>query len=141
MTKWLNNLQPGGALLMRLVLGWAMLYNGWDKVVPAGGFHGHNTFSAVDHFSRFVVSLGMPYWLGAVSAFTEFAGGLCLILGLFTRLFAFLITINMLVALVSVNMRHGYNSSAYTLSLIALAVMLVFQGPGALALDRKMGLS
>jgi len=141
MTKWLNSLQPWGALLMRLVLGAAMLYNGWAKVVPAGGFHGHNTFSAVDHFSRFVASLGLPYWLGAVSAFTELAGGFCLLFGLFTRLFGFLVAVNMLVALVTVNMRHGYSSSEYTLALIALAVMLLFHGGGALAIDRRMGLS
>ena len=141
MTKSLNNLQPWGTFLVRLVLGWAMLYNGWDKVVPKGGFHGHNTFAAVDTFSRFVATLGLPYWLGAVSAFTEFVGGFCLILGLFTRFFAFLVAINMLVALVTVNMRHGYNSSAYTLALVALAVVLLFQGSGKLALDRKMNLS
>ncbi len=140
MTKWLNNLQPWGVLLMRLVLGTAMLYNGWDKVVPPGGFHGHNTFSAVNHFSRFVAGLGLPYWLGAVSAFAEFMGGFCLLLGLFTRFFAFLIAINMFVALMTVNLHHGYNGSAYTLTLITLAVMLLFTGPGALALDRKMGL-
>ena len=140
MTKWLNNLQPWGVLLMRLVLGAAMLYNGWDKVVPKGGFHGHNTFSAVDHFCRFVVSLGLPYWLGCVSAFAEFVGGLCLLLGLFTRFFALLIAINMLVALVTVNIHHGYSSSEYTLALITLAVMLLLTGPGTLAVDRKMGL-
>ena len=141
MTKWLNNLQPWGALLMRLILGWAMLYNGWDKVIPKGGFHGHNTFAAVDHFSQFVVHLGMPYWLGVLSCFSEFFGGLCLLLGLFTRLFAFLIAINMAVALVAVNMHHGYSGSAYTLALIALAIMLLFHGPGALAADRKLGFS
>lgn len=141
MTKWLNKLQPWGVLLLRLVLGWAMLYNGWDKVVPKGGFHGHNTFAAVDYFSQFVVHLGMPYWLGAVSAFTEFVGGFCLIVGLFTRLFAFLIAINMLVALITVNVHHGYTSSAYTLSLIAMAIMLLLAGPGAAALDRKLGFS
>ncbi len=140
MTKWLTNLQPWGALLMRLVLGVSMLVNGWDKVVPASGFHGHNTFSALDHFCRFVVTLGLPYWLGCVSAFTEFTGGIALILGLFTRFFAFLVAINMIVALVTVNIHHGYSSSQYTLALIALAAMLLLYGPGTLALDRKLGL-
>jgi putative oxidoreductase len=140
MTKFLNNLQPFGVLLLRLVLGFAMVYNGWDKVVPKGGFNGHNTFSAVDHFCHFVVSLGMPYWLGCLSVFAEFVGGIALLLGLFTRLFALLIAINMLVALVSVNIKHGYPSSAYTLALIAMATMLLLAGPGALAVDRKMGL-
>ncbi len=140
MTKWLNNLQPWGVLLMRLVLGIAMLVNGWSKVVPAGGFHGHNTFSALDHFCRFVTTLGLPYWLGCVSAFTEFVGGIGLVFGLFTRFFAFLVVINMLVALVTVNLRHGYSGSQYTLALVVIAVMLLLSGPGALALDRRLGL-
>ncbi len=140
MTKFLTNLQPWGALLMRLVLGVAMLSNGWDKVVPAGGFHGHNAFSALDHFCRFVVTLGLPFWLGCLSAFTEFAGGIALLLGLFSRFFAFLIAINMIVALFAVNIHHGYSGSQYTLALITLAAMLLLYGPGAWALDRKLGL-
>ncbi|WP_260704908.1 DoxX family protein [Edaphobacter flagellatus] len=141
MSKTLNNLQPWGALLMRLVLGAAMIYHGYSKVIPAGGFHGGNMFSALERHSHYVASLGLPYWLGIVSALTEFVGGILLVLGLLTRFAAFLVAVNMLVAIVMVNRHHGYAGSEYSLALLAIAVMLFFYGAGACAMDRRFGLS
>jgi putative oxidoreductase len=132
MTKWLNSLQPCGALLMRLVLGISMVIHGYPKVIPHG---------ALSHHAHFVASLGLPYWLGYVSAFTEFAGGILLIIGLLTRFAAFMVSINMLVALVTVNRHHGYSGSEYPLTLLVIAIMLVLYGAGSLALDRKFGLA
>lgn len=140
MSRFLDDLQPWGALLMRLVLGCAMVYHGFGKVIPTGGFHSHNAFSALQHHAHVVTTLGMPYWLGYVSALTEFFGGILILLGLLTRLAAFLISINMLVALIAVDMHHGYSHSEYPLALFAIAVMLVFYGAGVLGLDHKIGL-
>jgi putative oxidoreductase len=141
MSKSLNSLQPWGAFFLRLVLGFAMVYHGYSKVIPAGGFHGGNTLSALDRHSHFVVSLGMPYWLGYVSALTEFFGGILILLGLLTRFAAFLIACNMLVALVTVNRHHGYSGSEYSLALFVIALMILFYGAGSCALDRKIGFS
>ena len=138
MSKSLNNLQPWGAFFLRLVLGVAMVYNGYDKVIPHGGFHS-SAFSALDHHSHYVASLGLPYWLGYVSALTEFIGGILIILGLLTRFAAFLIACNMLVAIVMVTRHHGYSGSEYALALLVIALMLLFYGAGACALDRKIG--
>jgi putative oxidoreductase len=140
MIRWLNSLQPWAVVLLRFVVGVAMLTNGWDKVYPPGGFHGHNTLSALDHFCHYVAGLGLPYWLGYVSAFAEVVGGFCLIIGLFVRCFGLLIAGNMLMAIIMVNRHHGYSGSAYTLALFAMALMLLLTGPGRLALDRRMGL-
>ncbi len=140
MTRLLNQLQPWGIFLVRIVLGFAMVYNGWPKVVPAGGLHG-NHFAALDHFAQFVHQLGLPRWLGFVSAFTEFLGGIFLLLGLLTRLCAFLVTINMAVALATVNIHHGYSGSAYSLALCVMALLLVLTGSGKAALDRRIGLA
>ncbi len=141
MSKSLNSLQPWGALFLRLVLGFAMVYSGYNKVIPAGGFHGGNTFSALDHYGHYIVSLGLPYWLGYVSAFTEFIGGILILLGLMTRFAAFMIAGNMLIALLWVNRHHGYSGSEYSLALLVIALMLLFTGAGAVALDRKIGFS
>ncbi|GAC1420003.1 MAG: hypothetical protein NVSMB62_13470 [Acidobacteriaceae bacterium] len=83
-----------------------MAYNGWPKVIPAGGLRG-NHFVALDHFAHFVQTLGMPHWLGYVSALTEFLGGIFLILGFLTRFCAFLVTINMLAAIILVHFTEG----------------------------------
>ena len=130
MTKWLNGLQPFGALLMRLALGVSMAVHGYGRVVPHG---------ALNHYVQYIASLGMPHWLGYVSAYTEFAGGILLIVGLLTRLTAALIAINMLVAFFYVGIHQGFGIYNYILALVALGVMLTFYGAGALALDRKIG--
>jgi putative oxidoreductase len=140
MTRWLNSLQPWGVVLLRLVLGVAMLSNGWGKVYPAGGFNGHNTLASVEHFCHYVAGLGLPYWLGYVSVFAEVVGGLCMIIGLFVRFFGLLIAINMLVAIAMVNRHHGYSGSAYSVALASIAVMLLLTGPGTLCMDRRLGL-
>ncbi len=141
MRRYLDGMQPWGTLLLRVVLGVAMVYNGWHKVIPAGGFHGNNTFAALQHWNTFVMHLGMPAWLGTVSALTEFFGGMALVLGLFTRLTALLVAVNMAVALLKVNILHGYDGSQYTLVLFSVAVALMFFGPGTLALDDRIGLN
>ena len=133
MSKWLNSLQPFGALLLRLVLGASMAFHGYQKVVPHGALH-HYAYSTIP-------ALGLPYWLGYVSALTEFLGGTFLLLGLLTRFFAFLIAINMAVAILFVTCHRGYIGSEYVLALLAIALMVLFYGAGALGLDRKFGLS
>jgi putative oxidoreductase len=132
MTKWLDSLQPSGALLMRLVLGISMTVHGYQKVIPHG---------ALSHYVHYIASLHIPYWLGYISAYTEFIGGLFLILGLLTRLTAALVAINMLVALAYVGIHQGFGIYNYILALAALAIMLAVYGAGALALDRKIGFS
>jgi putative oxidoreductase len=141
MIRWLNRLQPWGILFLRIVLGVALLYHSWSKVIPAGGFHHGNTSSALEHYLHYVASLGLPAWLGYVSAFAEFVGGIMLILGLFTRFFAFFATIDMLVGIALVTLRHGYEPSEYPIALAAIAFLLLLTGPGKAALDRKIGLS
>jgi putative oxidoreductase len=122
---------------MRLVLGICMVHYGYDKVVPHG---------ALDRTGHYVASMSVPglsvhvpYWLGYVSAITEFAGGILVIFGLLTRFVCFFITINMLLAFVLAGVHGGPNMYFYQLSLAANAFMLMCYGPGALALDRKLG--
>ena len=132
MIRFLNNLQPWGALFLRLALGLSMIVHGYQKI---------ETHSALHHYIHYIVDLGLPYWLGYVSAFTEFAGGILVVLGLFTRLASGLIAINMLVALFLVGIHQGFGTYNYVAGLAAIALMLCFYGAGALALDRRLGLS
>ena len=141
MTRFFESLQPWAALLLRLTLGVAMLYNGWDKVVPHGGFHGNNTFSAIEHWNGFVLQLGLPAWLGTVSALTEFLGGIFLLAGFLTRISAAFVAINMAVAIWKVNIHHGYTGSQYSIALVVVAVAVLSFGYGLFALDRRLGLS
>jgi putative oxidoreductase len=130
MSKWLNSLQPWGALLMRLLLCASMLYHGYDKVIP---------HAALSHWVHYISTLGLPAWLGYVSAFTEVIGGVLLLLGLFTRLAAAFVAINMYVAFFTVGIHQGFDKYTSILALAVIATMLLFYGAGALALDRKIG--
>lgn len=140
MSRWLNRFQPWGLLFLRVVLGASMLYHGWEKVIPENFPHG-SLLSALHHSARFAASLGLPAWLGYVSALTEFVGGICLILGLFTRFFAALVAINMLVAIFAFTIHHGYGASELPLAMLAITLMVLFSGPGKAALDRRTGLA
>ena len=130
MTKWLNNLQPWAALVMRLALALSMTVHGYEKVIPHGALH---------RFAHYVATLGLPSWLGYVSAFTEFIGGMLLVPGLFTRLAAALIAVNLLVAFATVGIHQGFGIYNYILALAAIAIMLVCYGAGAMSIDRKIG--
>ena len=141
MSRWLNRFQPWGIFLLRLVLGAAMIVNGSRKVIPRGGFHGGNSFAALQQYANNIATLGIPHWLGYVSAFAEFAGGMFLVLGLLTRFFAFLVAINMIVAIAAVDYHRGYAGTQYPLALASIAIMLLLAGPGKAALDRKLGFS
>ena len=132
MIRFLNRLQPWGVLLIRLALGLSMSVHGYEKVIPHG---------ALLQFVHHVTTLHLPYWLGYVSAWTEFAGGILLLVGLMTRFCAFLVAINMYVALVTVGIHQGFGIYNYIFALAAIATMLVFCGSEALSLDRRFGIS
>jgi putative oxidoreductase len=126
----LDDLQPYGTLILRLALGGCMVYHGYGKVVPD---------NAMDNFAHFVVSLGLPYWLGYVSALTEFGGGMLIILGLLTRPVACLIAIDMIVALVKVDVRYGISAWQFSGLLLAVALAVACFGGGEYSLDRRVG--
>ena len=130
MSKWLNKFQPCGALFMRLVLGISIAMYGYQKIVPHGALARH---------VHTVAGMGLPAWLGYVSAFTEFVGGILLIIGLLTRFAAALVAINMFVAFFTVGIHQGAGIYNYILALAAIATMLLFYGGGTLAIDRKIG--
>jgi putative oxidoreductase len=92
--------------------------------------------------------LGLPFPLAFVAVAIEFFGGMGLIVGLLSRVAAVGIGVTMLSAIVMVHGRnglfmdwfgarknHGYE---YHLLAIALAVVLVVKGSGAVSLDRLL---
>jgi putative oxidoreductase len=86
--------------------------------------------------------LHLPVALGYVAAFTEFFGGMLLIVGLLTRVAALMTAIDMAVAIIKIHLHGGLegpSSFAFPLALFAIALMLVFTGCGALGLDDFAG--
>jgi len=131
--SWLNRFQGLGALVMRLVLGIIMVRYGYTKIIPSGALY---------MFSHNVGHMHLPVWLGYVAAFTEFFGGMLLIVGLLTRIAAFMTAIDMAVAIIKVHLHGGLmgpSSFAFPLACFAIALMLVFTGCGWLGLDDFVG--
>ncbi|MBD5656054.1 MAG: DoxX family protein [Candidatus Eremiobacteraeota bacterium] len=118
-------------LVLRLFLGAAFVLHGLPKILHPG------TWAAK-------VLPGVPPWLAAVAAFVEFGGGIALIVGFATPLFAFLIACNMVVAIWFVLIPHGARfvndapgAASYEkpLAYLAIALALILLGSGNFALD------
>ena len=125
--RYLDRLQPLALVVMRLTLGAIMIVHGSHKVF--GGLH---------HHAQMVAGLGLPGWLGYVSAFTEFLGGLLVLTGFFTRAAAFAICIDLVVAIWKVHWHNGLTGDhgyEFPLSAATLALALIFFGAGPIALD------
>jgi putative oxidoreductase len=125
--RYLDRLQPLALLVMRLVLGAVMVVYGYHKVF--GGLH---------HHADFVASLGLPRWSAYLSSFAEFLGGLLILLGLFTRVAALAICIDLSVAIAKVHFHNGLTGNGgyeFPLALAALAFALIFFGGGPIAFD------
>ncbi len=125
--RYLDRLQPLALLVLRIVCGAVMIGHGYPKVF--GGLH---------HHAQFVANLGLPAWLGYVSSFTEFIGGILLLIGLFTRIAAAGIVIDLVVAIAKVHWKNGLLGQGgyqFPLTLAAIAFALIILGAGPIALD------
>jgi putative oxidoreductase len=125
--RYLDRLQPLALVGMRLALGAVMVGHGYHKVF--GGLH---------HHAQFVSGLGLPAWSAYLSSLTEFFGGLMILAGLFTRLAAFAMCIDLGVAIWKVHWPHGLMGEGgfeFPLALAAIAFALIFFGGGPIALD------
>jgi putative oxidoreductase len=131
--RYQDRLQPLALILMRLTLGAIVVVHGSHKV-----------FGGLQHHAQFVASLGLPAWLGYVSAFTEFLGGILILTGLFTRAAAFALVVNFAVAIWKVHWHNGLlggpNGAGYELPLAVgtLALALIFFGAGPVSLDHVL---
>ena len=119
--RYLDRLQPLALLMLRLVLGVVMVVQGYPKIL------GHHAQYA-----------GLPGWWSYASAAAEFIGGLLVLAGLFTRISALAICIDLGVTLWKVYWRTGFAANAgyqLSLALAAIAFALIFYGAGPIALD------
>lgn len=139
LTKPLANSSP--ALLLRLGLGVIFFAHGAQKVL--GWFGGYGLAASLGYFENI---LGISAPLFYLAAFTEFLGGIAIILGLFSRVFAIGYFIEMLVALFKVHVPVGFfmnwgsvagrgEGYEFILALLAMSFAVVLLGPGEYSLD------
>lgn len=123
--------QPKGVsfalLLVRLVVGVAMMMHGWGKIQSPMSWMGADA--------------PVPGILQALAALSEFGGGLALILGLLTSLAMFGMACTMAVAVYVHAVTKGDPFvGGYELATVYLVIAILFiaVGPGKYALDNKI---
>lgn len=129
--------------LVRLVLGIVFFMHGAQVTLAWFGGYG---FHATMHF--FTAVLGIPAVFGYLAIVAQFFGGIGLIVGLLSRIAAFGIAMTMLVAVLTVHLHNGFfinwsgtqkgEGFEYHLLAIAICVLIMVKGAGALSLDRLL---
>lgn len=121
-----------GLLLVRLILGLGLVIHGWQKITSPGGAFGWMGPGAP-----------IPGFLQGLATLSEFGGGLAVIVGLLTPLASLGILTTMLVAIYKVGIEganpfvHPEGGASYetAVAYLALALLMLFSGPGRLSLD------
>ncbi|MGC1903859.1 MAG: DoxX family protein [Candidatus Acidiferrum sp.] len=120
-------------LLVRLYWGWQLAQSGWGKL--------HN----LDKVAEFFTSLNLPHpaHMAVFIACVEFFGGIFFALGLFSRMTALVLTVNMLMAYITADREalfsffsdpDKFSAAAPYVFLFASLLILIF-GPGKLCMD------
>jgi putative oxidoreductase len=129
--------------LLRLVLGVVFFAHGAQKML---GWFGGFGFSGTMGFFTGTMHIPAPFAFLAIAA--EFFGGLGLILGFVTRIAAFGIAVNMLIAIATVHSAFGFfmnwngtqkgEGFEYHLLVLAMTAFLMIRGAGAFSIDRAV---
>lgn len=130
----ITQLQGWGITVIRVAVGIVFLMHGGQKLFVLG-------FGGV---AAFLGKLGIPAPILAAVIVTlvEFLGGLAIFLVVFTRWFAILLAIDMLVAILTIHMPNGFflpKGFEYAMMLLAATVALALLGPGQASVDRLLG--
>jgi putative oxidoreductase len=120
-------------LFVRLYWGWQFAQTGWGKL--------HNQPRVVEFFTS--LNIPFPAFNAHFVSGLEFIGGILLILGLFSRPIALLLTCSMFVAFwtaehdaflsILSDSEKFYKADAYTF--LAAAILILAFGPGLFSLD------
>ena len=126
-------LQSPFLLLVRLYWGWQLIESGWGKL--------HNLEKVTEFFTS--LNLPMPAQMAVFISCVEFFGGLFLAIGLFSRMTALVLTINMIMAYVTADREallsffsdpDKFSAAAPYVFLVASLIILIF-GPGKFCVD------
>src|SRR6201993_2703220 len=126
-------LQSPFLLLVRLYWGWQLIESGWGKL--------HNLPKVTEFFTS--LNLPMPAQMAVFISCVEFFGGLFLAVGLFSRMTALVLTINMVMAYVIADREALFSffsdpdkfaAAAPYVFLIASLIVVTF-GPGKFCVD------
>jgi putative oxidoreductase len=130
-------------IILRLVLGTVFFAHGAQKML--GWFGGYGFSGTMGYFTG---TAHIPAVFAFLAIAAEFFGGLGLIFGFLTRIAAFGISVNMLVAIATVHGSMGFfmnwtgaqkgEGFEYHLLVLAMTAFLMIRGAGAFSIDRAI---
>jgi putative oxidoreductase len=123
-TKTVYNFAP---LPLRIITGIGFMMHGLPKLLDISNTQ--NSFT----------NMGLPPELAIIIGLLEFLGGLAILLGIFTRIAAGLLVINMIGAILQVKLAKGF-IGGFELDLLYLAIMisLMISGPGNISIEKNV---
>jgi putative oxidoreductase len=132
--------------ILRVVLGVIFFAHGAQKML---GWFGGFGFAAT--MNLFTGMMHIPAPLAVLAIAAEFFGGMGLILGFLTRIAAFGIGVNMLVAIMTVHRAFGFfmnwsgtqkgEGFEFHVLVLAIVAFLMIRGAGAFSVDRVLSVS
>jgi putative oxidoreductase len=126
---------PVAETFVRIVVGVMFLMHVSVKFKMGAGAVAANVFAK----NGFEPALAWAY----LTMFIELVGGICLIIGLFTRFVGAVLAIEMLIALLFVHMAKGYYAGGggyeYVLLIGAVCFVFAIRGGGPYSIDRWLG--
>ncbi len=124
-----SDLQAAALLIIRIIVGVAMILHGWGKIQNPFGWMGPDA--------------AVPGILQFLAALSEFGGGIALVLGLLFRVASIGLVITMLVAtllhaVIKGDPFVGMGGPSYELALVYFGISILFlvMGPGKFSIDK-----
>lgn len=121
-----SKMQSCGLTVLRIVVGVVFAMHGWQKIHV---FHLAGVSGMLSH-----LGIPMPTIFAVILITVEFLGGILLITGLATRGPAVLLAVDMLVAIITTHMRHGFfvpNGIELPFTLLGAVICLAISGGGS----------
>lgn len=131
-------MRDAGILILRVCMAVVFIGHGLQAVFGAFGGPG------IDGFAHALSGLGFkPALMWAyIGGLTELIGGICLLLGLITRIAAFFIFVFITVAAVKVHVAKGFflqsGGIEYTFVIACVCAAIMLLGPGKFGIMKKL---
>lgn len=130
LTRFFDSNKSIGIFLLRLFIGFRLIYGvidnifSWEKMLEFSAFLENN-------------SIPFPVVSAVLSVYIQFFGAILLLVGYKTRLAAFVLAINFVVALaVHIGFKDSIEGMTPALAMLFICLTLLFTGPGRIAFEK-----